>query len=308
MTGRKILSATIIVALLFTAAFTNYFFSERKLKPGERQASSLSGPATTDATSDGSTLQEANVTQQEEALLSDQTRDASRKDPSMSLPSLDEEEPVDTNAKFSDRLPDLFDQRRQDSATFITRDDLPLELQQQFDQVMESYKRNGYLETDEAFIEHMHAIYNQIVPLDPEDLANTVELQSVENTPLSDMEYIGAIPDRDPENADLPIHGIKRIYKHEEGYITLYESNMKNSEALLQKEFVNESINGYPATQITYCSPSKRCFTQLVFLTNNKRYELSFSGDIGRLGSENLVSIAQSLDLESPPNAATDVK
>ena len=303
MTGRQILAATAVVALLLAAVFINYFFSERQLKPAEGPVFSSSVPTTIDNTSGTNTLQDANIARHEQ-----EASDASTNDPGMPLPSLDEKVPVDIDTKFSHHLSDLFDQRRQDSATFITRDDLPLELQQQFDQVMESYKRNGYIETDEAYIEHTRAIYNQIVPLDPDDLANTVELQAIENTPLSDLEYIGAIPDRDPENTDLPMHGIKRIYKHEEGYITLYEGNLKNSQALLQKEFVNESINGYPATQITYCAPSERCFTQLVFLTNDKRYELSFSGDIERLGSENLVSIAQSLDLEPPPKVAADAK
>jgi hypothetical protein len=77
----------------------------------------------------------------------------------------------------------------------------------------------------------------------------------------------------------------------------LYEGDLKRSEALLQKEFVNQSIKDYPATQITYCAPSDRCVTQLVWLTENKRYELSLSGDLKEFGEDNFVAIANALDL-----------
>jgi len=216
-------------------------------------------------------------------------------------PETQPEEITDPSFAFSTRVFLLSQQRRMNSETFIAREDLPEDLRQQLDLALEEYRREGHFAVEESYIEEMNAPYNAVEPFRLDDPALVISAERLEETSLADMEYIGVIPDRVSDADDAPIPGIRRVFKHEAGYVSLYEADLKTSEALLQKEFVNKSIKGYPATQITYCAPSKRCVTELSWLTNDKRYELSLRGDIKDLGEDELVTIASSLDLPPVP-------
>lgn len=211
------------------------------------------------------------------------------------------EEPIDPSFAFSNRVFLLSQQRRMNSETFITREDLPDDLRQQLDLALEEYKRKGHFSVEESYIEEMDAPYNAVEPFRLDDPALVISAEKLDESSLADMEYVGVIPDRISDADDAPVPGIRRVFKHEAGYVSLYEADLKTSEALLQKEFVNKSIKGYPATQITYCAPSMRCVTELSWLTNDKRYELSLRGDIKELGEDELVTIASSLDLPPVP-------
>ena len=166
---------------------------------------------------------------------------------------------------------------------------------------LDEYGREGHFGVDESYIEEMNAPYNEVESFRLDDPALVTAAESLEETLLADMEYIGIIPDRVSDADGAPVAGIRRVFKHEAGYVSLYEAGLRASEALLQKEFVNKSIKGYPATQLTYCAPSMRCVTQLSWLTNDKRYELALRGDIKELGEDELVKIANSLDLPPVP-------
>lgn len=221
---------------------------------------------------------------------------------SNSEPEIPIQDPVDKSSNFSDQVPLLGEQRRDNVETFITRADLPVELQHELDRTMEFYRQNGYLEVDESLVEYMDAPYNEVVEFDMNDPSLLFVTDNLENTALADMEYVGVIPDRDLAAPGAPVPEIRRVFKHEAGYLYLSEAGMNSSGALLQQEFVNKSVKGYPATQMTYCSPSERCVTTLTWLTADKRYELSLRGDIEALGEEKLESIANSLNLPPVPS------
>ena len=207
-------------------------------------------------------------------------------------------EPFDGKGdSYSKRLPKLFEQRRNNANTFITREDLPPELQQQLDTSLEYYKQNGYLQTNDIYVGQMNGLYNHISPIDLNDPALLIEVENIDNTPLAQLNYVGAIPDRIPDRDDLPIAGVRRVFQQGASYISLYEANLTTSEALLQKEFVNQSVKGYPATQMTYCGPSGGCVTTLSWLTNEKRYEMSLSGYTEANGDINLVTLANTLNI-----------
>jgi hypothetical protein len=188
------------------------------------------------------------------------------------------------------------------SETF-TREDLPEDMRQEFDLMMEDYKRMGYFKVDETYIEKINAPFNEVESFELNDPALRVTADKLEDTLLADLVYVGVIPDRISEQEGSPVPGIRRVFENEARYISLYEGDLRNSDALLQKELVNKSINGYPATQITYCAPSMRCVIQLSWLTNEKRYDLTLSGDVTVLGEDGLVKIASSLDLPPPPQS-----
>lgn len=238
---------------------------------------------------------------QNSATIPDESQENTLNTASGARQSADSQTPIDTSDRFSDRLPALFTQRREKSRTFITRDDLPVRLQQKLDIVLANYKRNGYLDTDESYIEYMNVLENEITEVDFNDPMLMVKPENVDNTLLAEMDYVGAIPDRIPGTHDTPIPGIRRIYKSEAGSLSFYEADLTHSEALLQKEFVNTSVKGYPATQITSCAPSGRCITQLSWLTGDKRFELTLNGDIKAFGADKLTAIASSLELPPIP-------
>ena len=93
------------------------------------------------------------------------------------------------------------------------------------------------------------------------------------------------------------ISSIKRVYSDEMGReISLYESSMVASKVVIIDEFVSDTINGYPATRMTFCSPSKRCFSQLKLIAKGKLYEITVAGD-KESTKDVLVDIASSLEL-----------
>jgi hypothetical protein len=181
------------------------------------------------------------------------------------------------------------------------REDLPEAIQQEFDLVMEVYEQAGYFNAHESYIEKLYTPFNEVEAFELDDPALRIAADKLEDTLLADLVYVGVIADRISEQEAAPIPGIRRVFESEAGYVSLYEGDLRTSDALLQKELVNKSINGYPATQITYCAPSMRCVTRLSWLTNDKRYELALSGDITALGEDELVKIASSLNLPPPP-------
>jgi hypothetical protein len=210
---------------------------------------------------------------------------------------------IDPTSNYSGRITFLAQQRRVNSETFFTREDLPEDIRQEFDLMMERYKRLGYFSAEESFIEKMNTPYNEVEAFELNDPALRVTADELDDTLLADLVYVGVIPDRISEQEGSPVPGIRRVFENEAGYISLYEGDLRNSDALLQKELVNKSINGYPATQISYCAPSMRCVSQLSWLTNDKRYDLTLSGDVTALGEDELVEIASSLDLPPPPQS-----
>jgi len=216
-------------------------------------------------------------------------------------PETGPEEVTESSPVLSSRIFLLSQQRRLNSETFITRDDLPEDLRRELDMALGEYRREGHFGVDESYIEDMNAPYNAVESFRLDDPALMIVAENLEETSLADMEYIGIIPDRVSDADGAAVPGIRRVFKHEAGYLSLYEADLKASEALLQKELVNKSIKGYPATQITYCAPSMRCVTQLSWLTNDKRFELTWRGDISELGEDELVKIASSLDLPPVP-------
>jgi hypothetical protein len=208
---------------------------------------------------------------------------------------------IEPSSIFSGRIAFLAQQRRVNSETFFTREDLPENIRQEFDLAMENYERDGYFNTDESVIEKINAPFNEVEAFELDDPALMISAEKIENTLLADLAYVGVIPDRISEQEGAPVTGIRRVFESEAGYVALYEGDLRTSDALLQKELVNKSIKGYPATQIKYCAPSMRCVTQLSWLTNDKRYELTLSGDVTALDEDVLVKIASSLNLPPPP-------
>lgn len=158
-----------------------------------------------------------------------------------------------------------------------------------------SYQEKGFIETSEISFES-EKLRNELVEFaDLSSSSVSVTLQDVNNTKLSQYEYIGAILDKD-ENTNIAT-GVKRLYKDSDGQkISLYELSVVNTPAILVDEFVTDTIQGYPASRMTYCTEGQRCMSEITLITADKQYKVSMNGN-KKATKEKLIDIISSLEL-----------
>ncbi len=188
--------------------------------------------------------------------------------------------------------------QQKDSIIVLKIDDLPSEQQVPIEKWLLSYQIKGYIDSSDVALDHMELQNAQAGFLDLSSPSITFPLQDIKNTKLSTYEYKGAIFDQADGAENLPISGVKRLYVDNNGReISLYEKSLAgSSSSIVIKEFVSDDIKGYPGVRMTYCTESKRCTSEITFVTKDKSYEIMMKGD-KESTKEQLIEIALSLDL-----------
>ncbi len=217
-------------------------------------------------------------------------------DLNVSLNTLREEDPL---PEYIERLIQLQKQQLNDPNSLLKIEELPEENQIQLKNWLLSYQEKGYIESSEVAFDAMELQNSQTSFVDLNDPSIVVSLQEIEHTKLSKYKYLGVVSNEINDIINSSISSITRVYSDEKDRkISLYESSMDRIKVVIIDEFVSDTINGYPATRMTFCTPSRRCFSQLKLIAKGKLYEVTVLGD--KESTEDiLVDIASSLELPS---------
>lgn len=194
------------------------------------------------------------------------------------------------------RIMELSKQRQSDPTTVLQIKDFSQEEQVLQKEWLASYQEKGFIEVSETTLE-AEKLRNELVEFaDLSSSSISVVLQDVNNTKLSQYEYMGAILDKDENNNNIAA-GVKRLYRDSEGQkIFLYERSVENTQAILVDEFVTDTIQGYPATRMTYCTEGQRCVSEITLITTDKQYKISMDGN-REVTKEKLIEIISSFEL-----------
>lgn len=208
--------------------------------------------------------------------------------------SLKEESPP---PEFITRLIQLQKQQLHESGALLKIEELPEANQIQLKNWLLSYQKQGYIESSEIALDAIELQNSQVSFVDLNSPSITVPLQKIEDTKLSEYKYLGVVSNETNGAHSSTISSIKRVFSDKMGReISLYESSMVSSKVVMIDEFVSETIKGYPATRMTYCTPSQRCFSQLKLIAKGKLYEITVAGDKAST-KDILVDIASSFEL-----------
>lgn len=176
---------------------------------------------------------------------------------------------------------------------------LPEQINQHAKKRLLEVQEKGFVTVSDVVVDKftVEGFANYFQPLDTLQPNLAVTLSGIGGTPFEKMEYHGAIPQtRTPDGAWA---GISRIFSlPNRAVIRLYEWNFvaAGGGALLQDEFINESVNGNPAILLVQKTSKGSAVTTLSWVSGAKYYTITASGHVrGKSSNNQLVQYATSL-------------
>jgi hypothetical protein len=183
-------------------------------------------------------------------------------------------------------------------ATIVSIDQLPEPMQSQAKQHLSEMKQKGYYAAPDGPLDNytISSIASHLRPMDEVKGKLAFPAAKLEGSPFDQFTFHGVVPDGG--GMDKEVTGISRIFSAPNGaIIRLYEFDYTTPDRGVQmvQEFLNESVNGHPASLTVQKTSRGNAITILVWITNNKYYHLEMTGHVRGKGLTNkLVELASS--------------
>ena len=175
--------------------------------------------------------------------------------------------------------------------------DLPRELREIALQEAEKIRTKGYLDAKEEDVDLYRNFHNYIRPLDSVLPNLKISLVDLNQSLFDGLRLEGVITGGPTKEG--PWTSATRVFSSEEGYVIMlseWDFVGDGGGVVLQKEMVNEKVNGRPAILTIHRAPSGQGYTDLVWYTDQKEYILSASGNQKEsISRDRLLAMARSV-------------
>lgn len=176
---------------------------------------------------------------------------------------------------------------------------LPEQMNQRASAQLVELRQKGFLTVPDAVVDKF-TVENLATYLQPHDTLQSnlaVTLSDIGGTPFQQMTFHGSIPQS--QTPDGTWAGVSRIFSlPNKAVVRLYEWNFvaAGGGAVLQEEFINESVNGNPAVLLVEKTSKGSAVTSLTWISGPKYYTIAMSGHVRGTSANNaLVQYAVSL-------------